>query len=102
MPLLHGLMVLPADAAEDTSSAPFEKILVQNKHAGAMLQRNRRDQCINRCQAHTLGAPQPENRRSFPVGPEATRLDRSALGPRTPPQTSARLTRHAAASRHLP
>jgi len=57
------------------------KILVQRKHARAMLQRNRRDQCINRCEAHTLRAPQPGNHRRFPVGPEAARLDRSALGP---------------------
>jgi len=57
------------------------KILVQREHAGAMLQRNRRDECVNRCQAQTFAAPQPENRRRFPVGPEATRLDRSALGP---------------------
>jgi len=28
-----------------------------------------------------LGAPQPENCRRFPVGPETTRLDQSALGP---------------------
>ena len=40
----------------------------------AMLQRNRRNQCINRRQAHTLAASQPENRRRFPVRPEAARL----------------------------
>jgi hypothetical protein len=39
-----------------------------------MLQRNRRDERINGRQAHALAAPQPENRRRFPVRPEPTRL----------------------------
>jgi len=46
------------------------KVLVESEHAGAMLERNRGNEYINRCQADTLGTPQPENRGRLPIGSE--------------------------------
>src|SRR5882762_6383575 len=64
---------------ESRQAGDAGKILVQSEHAGAMLQRNRRDECINGCQTPALGAGNPENRRRFPVGPEATGLEHFQL-----------------------
>src|SRR5439155_5859941 len=56
------------------------EILVEREYDGAMLQRNRSDECINRCKTHAPGARQPENRGRFPVGSEAAWLEHFPLG----------------------
>ena len=43
------------------------EILVEGEYAGAMFHRDCGNECIDGCQAHALGARQPENRRCFPV-----------------------------------
>lgn len=50
------------------------EILVQSKDAGAMLERNGRDESIYGCQTNSFGAPQAENRSGFAVGLEASGL----------------------------
>src|SRR5260370_7079813 len=55
------------------------KILVQSEHAGAMLQRNRGNEHIRSCKAHTLGTPHPENRCRLSIGPEASGLQQFPL-----------------------
>src|SRR5712691_7329906 len=44
-----------------------------------MLQCNRRNECINGCEADTLGAPQPENSCGIPVSAEAAGFEHFPL-----------------------